>query len=334
MAALKKRIFSGIQPSGIVQLGNYIGAIRNWVRLQDEYENLFCAVDMHAITVPQEPDALRKNTLEMIAYYLACGIDPNKSLLFVQSHIPEHAELNWALCTITGMGELSRMTQYKDKSAKMKGAVNAGLFNYPVLMAADILLYDTALVPVGDDQKQHVELARDLAIRFNGRYGKTFTVPEEYISKQGARIMSLADPAVKMSKSDPNPAAYIALSDDKDTIIKKFKRAVTDSDNTIRAAAEKPGVTNLLNIYSEIKGMTVAAAEKEFSGLGYGAFKEAVGNATADLVVPIRARQQEILKDTAYLKKIITTGAEKAAAIARPKLEEVYGKIGFVCTDM
>lgn len=326
---MKKRIFSGIQPSGIVHIGNYLGAIRNWVRLQDEYDNLFCAVDMHAITVPQDPAALRQNTLEMLAYYLAAGIDPEKSPVFVQSHVPAHAELCWVLNTFAYMGEMSRQTQYKDKSAKTQN-VGAGLFNYPILMAADILLYDTDLVPVGEDQKQHIELARDLAIRFNNRFGKTFTVPEEYISKKGARIMSLADPTAKMSKSDPLPASYIALSDSRDTIIKKFKRAVTDSDNCVKASPDKPGVTNLLNIYCEVKGIEIAAAEREFAGIGYGGFKEAVGNAVADLVVPMRERQQEILRDKEALNKIIRGGAEKAAALADKKKKEVYEKIGFI----
>ena len=273
---VKSSLFSAVQPSGAVTIGNYIGAIRNFVKLQDEYNCIYAVADLHAITVRQEPAVLRRNTLELMALFLACGIDPKKCVLFVQSHVPAHCELAWVLNTISYPGELSRMTQFKDKSAKHAENVNMGLMDYPVLMAADILLYQAALVPVGADQKQHLELTRDLAIRFNNRYGQTFTVPDGYILKDsGARIMSLADPSKKMSKSDDNPNAFVTMGDDRDSILRKFKRAVTDSDSEIRYDPEnKPGVSNLLTIYHAFTGKSLADSEREFAGKGYGEFKE------------------------------------------------------------
>ena len=290
-AAKKNRLFSAVQPSGTVTIGNYIGAIRNFVKLQGEYDCIYAVADLHAITVRQDPAALRRNTLELMALFIACGIDPEKSVLFVQSHVPAHCELTWVLNTITYPGELSRMTQFKDKSARHADNVNMGLMDYPVLMVSDILLYQAALVPVGEDQKQHLELTRDLAIRFNNRYGATFTVPEPYILKDsGARVMSLADPSRKMSKSDENPNAFVTMSDDKDTIIRKFKRAVTDSDSVVRyAPEEKPGISNLLTIYHAFTGKSLAESERDFAGKGYGDFKLAVGEVVADALAPIRA---------------------------------------------
>lgn len=330
-SAAKKRLFSAVQPSGAVTIGNYIGAIRNFAKLQDEYECIYAVADLHAITVRQEAAQLRKNTLELMALFLACGIDPDKCVLFVQSHVPAHCELAWVLNTISYPGELSRMTQFKDKSAKHADNVNMGLMDYPVLMAADILLYQTALVPVGADQKQHLELTRDLAIRFNNRCGETFVVPEGYILKDsGARVMSLADPSKKMSKSDENVNAFVTMSDDRDSIIRKFKRAVTDSDNAIRYAPEvKPGVSNLLTIYHAFTGKSIAEAEKEFEGKGYGDFKLAVGETVADALAPIQAEKARLLADKAYLNGIMKQGAESASRMARKTLSKVYRKIGF-----
>ncbi len=319
-SAAKKKLFSAVQPSGSVTIGNYIGAIRNFAKLQDEYECIYAVADLHAITVRQEAAQLRRNTLELMALFIACGINPEKCVLFVQSHVPAHCELTWVLNTIAYPGELSRMTQFKDKSAKHAENVNMGLMDYPVLMAADILLYQAALVPVGADQKQHLELTRDLAIRFNNRYGATFTVPDGYIPKDsGARVMSLADPSRKMSKSDEN-----------DTVIRKFKRAVTDSDSVIRyAPEEKPGVSNLLTIYHAFTGKSIAEAEKEFEGKGYGDFKLAVGEAVADALAPIQAERAKLLADKAYLNGIMQRGAESAARMARRTLSKVYRKVGF-----
>ena len=330
-AVKKSRLFSAVQPSGAVTIGNYIGAIRNFAKLQDEYECIYAVADLHAITVKQEAAQLRKNTLELMALFIACGIDPEKCVLFVQSHVPAHCELTWVLNTIAYPGELSRMTQFKDKSAKHADNVNMGLMDYPVLMAADILLYQAALVPVGADQKQHLELTRDLAIRFNNRYGATFTVPDGYIPKDsGARVMSLADPSRKMSKSDENPNGFVTMSDDKDTIIRKFKRAVTDSDSVIRyAPEEKPGVSNLLTIYAAFTGKSAAEAEKEFEGKGYGDFKLAVGEAVADALAPIQAERAKLLADKAYLNGVMQKGAESAARMARRTLSKVYRKVGF-----
>ena len=328
---VKSSLFSAVQPSGAVTIGNYIGAIRNFVKLQDEYNCIYAVADLHAITVRQEPAALRRNTLELMALFLACGIDPKKCVLFVQSHVPAHCELAWVLNTISYPGELSRMTQFKDKSAKHAENVNMGLMDYPVLMAADILLYQATLVPVGADQKQHLELTRDLAIRFNNRYGQTFTVPDGYILKDsGARIMSLADPSKKMSKSDDNPNAFVTMGDDRDSILRKFKRAVTDSDSEIRYDPEnKPGVSNLLTIYHAFTGKSLADSEREFAGKGYGEFKEAVGEAVADALAPIQAEKARLLADKAYINSIISEGDNAAFRMARKTLSKVYRKIGF-----
>lgn len=326
----KKKLFSAVQPSGAVTIGNYIGAIKNFVTLQDEYDCIYAVADLHAITVRQDPAALRRNTLELMALFIACGIDPNKCILFVQSHVPAHCELTWVLNTIAYPGELSRMTQFKDKSAKHAENVNMGLMDYPVLMASDILLYQAALVPVGADQKQHLELTRDLAIRFNNRYSGTFTVPEGYIPKgNGARIMSLADPSRKMSKSDDNPNAFITMSDDRDTIIRKCKRAVTDSGNEVRFAEDKPGVSNLIAIYTAFTGKTIEETEREFAGKGYGDFKLAVGEAVADALAPVQAEKARLCKDKGYLNQVMKEGAEAASRIARKTLSKVYRKVGF-----
>ncbi len=325
----KKRIFSGIQPSGNITIGNYIGALKNFIGFQDEYECIYCVVDLHAITVAQVPAELRKHTLELLALYIACGLDPEKSVLFLQSHVPAHAELAWALDCYAYVGEISRMTQFKDKSRKHSDNINMGLMNYPVLMAADILLYQTALVPIGVDQKQHLELARNLAIRFNNRYSETFVVPEPFIPKAGAKIMSLADPTSKMSKSDENPNAYVSVTDDADTVMRKFKRAVTDSENEIRFAPEKPGVSNLLTIYSAFAGCSVGDAEKHFAGQGYGELKSQTADAVIQKLLPIQAEQKRILADKAYLDGVLKTGAERAAYLANKTLRKVYKKIGF-----
>ena len=328
-ASEKKVLFSGIQPTGIITLGNYIGALKNWVALQDEYDCVYCVVDMHAITVRQDPANLRKNTLELLALYLACGIDPEKCLLFVQSHVPAHAELCWVLNCLTSVGELSRMTQFKDKSRKHADNVNMGLMDYPVLMVADILLYQAALVPVGADQKQHLELTRDLAIRFNNRYSPTFTVPEPYIPRQGARIMSLQDPSAKMSKSDPDENGFVAMTDPPEVIARKFKRAVTDSLACVKAGEDRPGVTNLMSIYAAFTGRTFGQIEDEFAGRGYGDFKTAVADAVIAALSPTPAEQKRLLTDKAYLHGILAEGAQKAARLANKTLAKVYKKTGF-----
>ena len=305
-----------------------MGAIRNWVKLQHDFTCFYAIADLHAITVRQVPAELRRHTLELAALYIACGIDPEQCTLYVQSHVSAHAELAWILNTITYVGEMERMTQFKDKAAKHAENVNMGLMAYPVLMAADILLYQAHVVPVGIDQRQHLEITRDIAGRFNNRYGETFRIPEAYIVKEGAKIGSLQDPIHKMSKSDENPNASVYMADDRDTIIRKFKRAVTDSDNRIVASEDKPGVTNLLNIYASFKGCTVAEAEREFDGKGYGDFKLAVGETVADALVPIQAEQKRLLADKAYLGEILARGAQNAAYAARKTLSKVQRKIG------
>ena len=325
----QKILYSAVQPSGNLTIGNYVGAIRNWVKLQHEFTCFYAIADLHAITVRQVPAELRRHTLELAALYIACGIDPEKCTLYVQSHVSAHAELAWILNTITYVGEMERMTQFKDKAAKHAENVNMGLMAYPVLMAADILLYQAHVVPVGIDQRQHLEITRDIAGRFNNRYGETFRIPEAYIVKEGAKIGSLQDPVHKMSKSDENPNASVYMADDRDTIIRKFKRAVTDSDNRIAASEDKPGVTNLLNIYASFKGCTVAEAEKEFEGKGYGDFKLAVGEAVADALSPIQAERAKLLSDKAYLSGVMQKGAESAARMARRTLSKVYRKVGF-----
>jgi len=330
MEEAKKRIFSGIQPSGILTIGNYLGALKNWVGLQEDYECIYCVVNMHAITVRQIPADLRRHTYEALAVYLAAGIDPKKSTIFVQSHVPAHAELAWVLNCNTMFGELSRMTQFKDKSAKHGNNINAGLFTYPTLMAADILLYQAALVPVGQDQKQHVELTRDIAERFNALYGDTFTVPEAYIPETGKKIMSLLDPAKKMSKSDENAGAYVAILDGRDDIIRKFRRAVTDSGSEVRFSEGKDGICNLMNIYSAITGKENDEIEREFEGKGYGDFKLAVGEAVADALSPLQNEYARLIADKAYLEQIMREGAETASSIARKTMRKVYKKTGFV----
>ena len=327
----KKRILSGIQPTGTFTLGNYVGAVRNWGALQtEEHECLYMIADLHALTVRQEPAKLRRNTREAAAMLLAAGIDPARSLLFVQSHVPAHTQLSWALSCCTQFGELSRMTQYKDKSAKHPDNVNAGLFTYPVLMAADILIYNADLVPVGIDQKQHLELARNIAQRFNGLYSPTFTMPEPYILKAGAKIMSLQEPDKKMSKSDTNANSFVLMTDDADTILRKFKRAVTDSDGVVRASEDKPGVTNLMTIYSVFTGKDFEAIEKEFDGQGYGAFKEAVAQSVIDGLAPIQGEYKRILEDKDYVDGVLKQGAEQASRLADRMVAKVYKKIGLL----
>lgn len=325
----KKRIFSGVQPSGNLTIGNYLGAIKNWTTLQDDYECLYCVVDQHAITVRQTPADLRRRTYEIMAIYIACGLDPQKNIMYVQSHVPAHTQLSWVLNCYTMFGELSRMTQFKDKSSKNADNINAGLFTYPTLMASDILLYQADLVPVGEDQRQHIELTRDIAERFNSVYGDTFTVPEPYITK-GAKINSLAEPAKKMSKSDANANAYVSLLDKPDDIIRKFRRAVTDSDSVVCRAEGKDGINNLMTIYSCFTGKTDEEIVKEFEGKGYGDFKLAVGQVCADSLAPIQAEYERLMKDKAYLEDIFRTNAEKAAYLARKTLSKVYRKVGFV----
>lgn len=330
MSENKKIIFSGIQPTGVFTLGNYIGAVKNWGKLQDEYNCVYSIVDLHAITVKQEPAKFRQQTLQAYALLLACGIDPEKSVAFIQSHNRNHAELNWLLACSTQFGELSRMTQFKDKSAKHPDDINAGLFTYPVLMAADILAYNTDLVPIGIDQKQHLELARNVAQRFNVKYGELFKIPEAYIPEVGAKVMSLQEPTKKMSKSDENPNACIYILDEPDVIIRKFKRAVTDSDMQVRYAEGKDGINNLMSIYSVITGKTYSEIEREFDGKGYGDFKLAVGEATADSLKTVRENFARLTADKAYLKECYTNGAEKAASITQRVLNKAYHKIGFV----
>ena len=325
----KPTIFSGIQPSGNLTLGNYLGAIKNWIAFQDTYDCIYCVVDMHAITVRQVPAELRRHTYELLAIYLAAGIDPDKCTLFVQSHVPAHAQLGWILDCYTMFGELSRMTQFKDKSAKNADNINAGLFTYPSLMAADILLYQTDLVPVGQDQKQHLELSRDIAARFNGIYGDVFKIPEGFIPKAGAKIMSLAEPEKKMSKSDGD-AGSVRILDSRDELMRKFKRAVTDSDTVVRYAEGKPGINNLMNIYSCFTGKTHEEIEREFAGKGYGEFKMAVGEAVADGLAPLQAEYQRLMADKGYLESIMKKGAEAASYMAMKTLRKVYKKIGFV----
>lgn len=325
----KKTIFSATQPSGRITLGNYLGALRNWVALQDDYNAIYCVADEHAITVRQDPAALRRQSLELYAQFIACGLDPEKSIIFIQSHVPQHAELAWVLNCYTMFGELSRMTQFKDKSASHADNVNAGLFTYPSLMAADILLYQADLVPVGEDQRQHVEITRNIAQRFNGIYGDVFTMPEAYIPKVAARVMSLSEPEKKMSKSSPNENSFVLVMDKPEAIMRKFKRAITDSEGGIYRSSEKPGVTNLIEIYSAVTGMTPEAVENEFNGKGYGVFKPAVGEAVVEALRPIREETERLLGDKGYLETLYRQGAEKAAALANRTLRKVHKKVGF-----
>ena len=326
----KKMIFSGVQPTGCVTLGNYIGALKNWVKLQNDYKCIYSVVDMHSITVRQNPEELRKRCREFLALYIACGIDPEESIVFYQSHVPAHAELAWVLGCHTYMGELSRMTQFKDKSAKHEDNINAGLFTYPVLMAADILLYQSDLVPVGVDQKQHLELARDIAIRMNHLYGDIFTVPEGYIPPVGARVMSLQDPTSKMSKSDPNPNGYIWVLDEPDVIVKKIKKAVTDSEGVVAYREGKHGVNNLLSIYGAIVGKKPEEAALDFEGQGYGALKMRVAEAVCEELRPLQGKYKALISDKAYLESVYKSGAEKAAEIAQKTISAVYDKVGFI----
>lgn len=326
----KKVIFSGVQPSGNLTIGNYLGAIKNWVSLQDSYNCYYCIVDLHAITVRQEPKKLREKTLELLAIYLSAGLDPDKNTLFIQSHVPAHSEAAWILNCFTYMGELSRMTQFKDKSAKHQDNINAGLFAYPVLMAADILLYQTDLVPVGADQKQHLELSRDIAQRFNTIYSPTFKVPEPFIGTQGARIMSLQDPTRKMSKSDENENAFITIMDTPDAIRRKIQRAVTDNLGTVRYSDEQPGVKNLISIYSAVTGMAPADVEKKYEGAGYAVFKQDVAEALIEELRPIQEKCRDLLKNKDYLQQIYSDGAERANRVAYKTLRKMQKKIGFI----
>jgi len=323
-----KKIFSGIQPTNIVHIGNYLGALKNWVALQDEGESIYCIVDLHAITVPQDPKVLKEKILETAALFIACGVDPQKAIIFVQSSRPEHSELAWILNCHTGIGELRRMTQFKDKSGTNQDSVSAGLFDYPVLMAADILLYQTTHVPVGEDQKQHIEITRDIAERVNKKYGEIFVLPEPIIKQSTARIMALDDPTKKMSKSSPNQSSYIALTDDADTIRDKIKRAVTDSGSEVKAGADKPAVTNLLNIFSGVTGREILDIEQEFEGKGYGDFKSALAEAIVTELAPIHEKFTALMNDKESLIKILEQGGEKLAPQAIETLSKVKKSVG------
>ena len=327
---MKKRIFSAIQPTGVMTLGNYIGAIKNWEALQDEYECIYAVADLHSLTVRQTPADLRKNSIQLMALLLACGVDPEKSLLYFQSRVHQHAELAWVLNCYTQMGELSRMTQFKDKSAKHENNINAGLFTYPVLMAADILLYQADLVPVGHDQKQHLEICRDIAERFNGIYGDVFKIPEGFIPKMGARVMSLQTPTSKMSKSDTNVNGYILLTDDTDTIIRKFKKAVTDSEAEIAYREGKDGINNLIAIYGAVTGKSIEETVAEFSGKGYGEFKLAVGEAVASALKPIQEKYEYFMNNKDYLQEIYKKSEQTASYLANKTLRKVYKKVGLI----
>lgn len=326
----KKVIFSGIQPSGNLTIGNYFGAIKSWVKLQDEYDCYYCVVDLHAITVRQEPKELRRRTLEVLSTYIACGIDPNKNTLFIQSHVPAHSEAAWLLNCYTHIGELSRMTQFKDKSQRYGESVSAGLLDYPVLMAADILLYNADLVPVGIDQKQHLELSRDIAIRFNNTYSPTFKVPDGYMPKAGAKIMDLQNPAKKMSKSSDNPNSYVLIMDPPDAIRKKLSRAVTDSIGIVKYNDDQPGIKNLINILSTATGKTAEEIEKEYDGVGYAKFKSDVAEAIINEIEPVQKKVKELLEDKDYLESIYKKGADKANYVAGKMLSKMQRKIGFV----
>ncbi|AOR24516.1 tryptophan--tRNA ligase [Clostridium taeniosporum] len=326
----KKVIFSGIQPSGDLTLGNYLGALKNWVKLQDEFETYYCVVDLHAITVRQKPADLRRRTLELLSIYLAAGIDPNKNTLFIQSHVPAHTEASWILTCNSYMGELGRMTQYKDKSQKYGDSIGAGLFNYPVLMAADILLYNTDLVPVGIDQKQHLELARDIATRFNNTYSDTFKIPDPYIPKAGAKIMSLQDPIKKMSKSDENPNGFILIMDPPDVIRRKINKSVTDSLGIVNYTDDQPGVKNLLNILGTIKEVEPSSLVENYNGKGYSELKNDVADAVIEELLPIQEKVNELLKDKKKLEEIYSEGAKKASYIANKILRKMQKKVGFI----
>ena len=327
----KKVILSGVQSTGNLTLGNYLGAISNWKKMQEDYECNYMIANLHTLTIRNNPETLRNNTLNLLALYLAAGIDPKKSNIFIQSQVPEHAELNWVLNCYTYVGELSRMTQFKDKSAKHADNINSGLFTYPVLMAADILLYQADLVPVGEDQRQHLEITRDIAERFNNLYGETFKMPEGYIPKIAARIMGLQDPTSKMSKSSSIPNDSIFLNDEPDVIMSKFKKAVTDSENIVRYDTEnKPGISNLISIYGAISGKTNAEVEKEFEGKGYGDFKKTVAECVIEELRPLQTKYKELVSNPEYLKQIYVEGTNKAKEKAEKTLKDVYSKIGLV----
>ncbi len=329
MSDEKKILYSGMQATNTLTLGNYLGALKNWVALHDEYECFYGVMDLHSLTVRQNPTEFRQNARSLYALYVAAGLDPEVNCIYFQSHVSAHAELAWILNCFTYMGELSRMTQFKDKSAKHADNINAGLFTYPVLMAADILLYQASYVPIGADQKQHLEITRDIAERFNSIYGDVFTLPEPYIGKTGARVMSLQDPLKKMSKSDENPNATVLLLDDKDSIIRKFKRAVTDSETEVRFDREnKPGVSNLMEIYGAVTGKDFAEIEAEFVGKGYGDFKLAVGESVADILSPLRERYEALMKDKSYIDGCIKANDEKAAYVSNKTLRKVQKKVG------
>ncbi|MDQ4126716.1 MAG: tryptophan--tRNA ligase [Actinomycetota bacterium] len=325
----KRRVFSGIQPSGNLHLGNYLGALKNWVELQDQYENFFCIVDLHALTVPQDPKVLRRKIRELAALYLASGIDSQKSVVFRQSRVSGHTELTWLLNCVAKVGELSRMTQFKDKAQKGGAeAASVGLYDYPVLQAADVLLYNAHLVPVGEDQRQHLELMRTLARRFNGLYGETFIVPEMFIPPAGARVMALDDPTAKMSKSSPTPASYVAILDEPDVVRRKIRRAKTDSGTEITASPDKPAITNLLDIYAAATGRAVPDLEEAYTGKGYGDFKKDLGEAVVETLAPIRERALGLLDDPRGLDDILEAGAERARGVARSTLHDAWAKMG------
>ncbi len=326
----KKIIFSGLQPSGVITLGNYIGAMRNFPTYQDDYDCRYCVVDLHAITVKQDPAMLREQTYQLIAQLIASGLSPEKNILFVQSHVAAHTQLAWILNCFTMYGELSRMTQFKDKSAKHADNINAGLFDYPVLMAADIIVHNAHLVPVGEDQRQHVELARNIAVRFNNTHPGTFNVPECQTPKVGAKVMSLTEPTKKMSKSDPNPKSYILVMDKPEVIVKKIKSAVTDSIGSIKSEEGRDGINNLITLYSVASGMSIAEIEAKYDGQGYGVFKGDVAEAIVELLRPVREESEKLLADRAYLDAVCKDGAQRAAAAVNPKIEEVYEKLGFI----
>lgn len=326
----KKVILSGVKPTGEPTLGNYLGALKNWVELQDDYDCYYCIADLHAITVPQEPKDLRRRSLEILAQYIASGIEPEKNILFFQSHVSAHAELSWVLNCISYIGQLGRMTQYKEKSQKNEENLNAGLFTYPVLMAADILLYQADLVPVGEDQKQHLELARDLAIRFNNRYSETFKVPDVYMSKVGNRIMGLQDPSSKMSKSGDDENDYILIIEDADSTVRKIKRAVTDSIGVVKYSDEQPGIKNLITIYSKLSGESITEIESKYEGQGYGKFKTDLAEVIVEGLRPVREKFADLMKNKDYLEKIYNEGAKKAEYVANKTLRKVYKKVGFI----
>lgn len=330
MENTKKTILSGIKPTGNLNIGGYLGAVKNWIKMQDDYNCLYCIADLHSLTIRIDPAVLRKNSLELFALYLACGLDPEKNTIFFQSHVSQHAELAWILDCYAMFGELSRMTQFKDKSAKNAENINAGLFTYPVLMAADILLYQANLVPVGEDQTQHVEICRDIANRFNGIYGDVFTLPEAYTPKVGARVKSLTNPSAKMSKSDDDENGTVNLLDNRDTVIRKFRKAVTDSEACVRFAPGKDGINNLMTIYSAVTGKSFEDIEKEFDQKGYGDFKLAVGEAVADMLSGIQDKYKVYTSDKAQLEAIYRLGADRARYIANKTLSKVYKKVGFV----